>query len=171
MKQTNYPVRPSADRVYREKQKSMPRPAGELQQMGLSDMLTALIAMTLSDGLANNALFGLLADILPYTEEGDRRQITNMLGLRNAARQYCAAESTLPHRALTSTERLLGLLNVLKKYSAKETTDQFTMLERMMRMQQKMEQSGGDLMPLVMDLMGADMGSVMQMMNMFGKNV
>ena len=173
MKQKHYPMRPPAEKIYHEPRREPPQTKEHetLGKMGLSEMLTALVAMTLSDGMATRSLWSLLKDILPYTEAGDRRQITRMLGLRNAARQYDRPEARLPHRALTSTERLLGLLNTLKKYSAKGTRDQFTMMERFIRMQQKMEQSGGDMMPLMMELMGADMGSVMQMMNMFGKGI
>ena len=171
MKQTHYPVRPPAERVYHEPKKVPPKETETYRQMGFSEMLSALLAMTLSDGMAERTLWSLLKDILPYTEAGDRRQITGMLGMRSAVQRYGCGGDRLPHRALTLTERLLGLLGTLKKYSAKGTIDQFTMMERFIRMQQKVEQSGGDMMPIVMELMGTDMGNIMQMMNLFGQSL
>ena len=169
MKQINYPIRPEAGKVYRaEKTKTMQAEAEQIERLGFSEMLTALLVMTLSDGMVQKTLFSLLKDILPYTEPQDRQKITKMLGMSEMLRCSTAKESRISHHCLTSTERLLGLLNVLKKYSAKGTSDQFTMMERFMRMQQKLDRSGGDMMPLAMELMGADMGNVMQMMNLFG---
>lgn len=169
MKQMNYSIRPEAGNIYREKEDTAASECQhQLERFGFSEMLTALLAMTLTDGMVHNTLFSLLKDIVPYTEQQDRQKITRMLGMSETLQNCTAKEQSLPHHCLTSTERLLGLLNILKKYSTKNTSDQFTVMERFIRMQQKLDRSGGDMMPLAMELMGADMGSVMQMMNLFG---
>jgi len=167
MKQVSYPIRPNAAQVYREVHKEeQSKSAEELQQMGFSDMLSALLGMTLSGGMVSHTLFSVLKDILPYAEQGDQRQIGKMLGMHNLVMKNVEKAEKLPHRALTQTERLLGMLRVLKKYSTKNVSDRFLMLERMICMHQKIQQGGGDLMPVVMDMMGADMGKMMQMINM-----
>lgn len=163
MKQPYHFLQPEANRIYREKPVEAVTHK-EVERWGFSDALTSLLMMTLTDGMVKNTLFSLLKDIMPYTEKGDQRQIAKMLGIRKMQNTYC--EERLPHRVLTSTERLLGLLRTLKKYSAKGTSDQFTMLERFLCMRQKMDQNGGDMMPLVMDYMGSDLGKLMPLMNL-----
>ena len=64
---------------------------------------------------------------------------------------------------------LLGNMfrNTLKKYSTKDISDRFCMIERFIRMQQKVENNGGNLMPLVLEFMGAgpDTANMLRMMS------
>ncbi len=150
-----HPTRPEQNAVYRESAAKQNTAAKEIERFGFSEMLTLLLGMTFSGGLVRNTLFSVLKDVFPYAEPQDKKIIGRMLNLRQFASSAERSPSSLPSRPLTSTERLLGMLSVLKKYSAKSSSDQFCMLERFIRIQQKIENGNGDLMPLVLEIMGA----------------
>ena len=150
-----HPKRPEQNAVYREPIRKQNTPQKEIERFGFSEMLTLLLDMTFSGGLVHHTLFSLLKDVFPYAEPQDKKIIGRMLNLEQFASSCRQTPSALPSRPLTSTERLLGTLNVLKKYSTKSSSDQFCMLERFIRIQQKIEGNNGDLMPLVLEIMGA----------------
>lgn len=149
------PSRPDQNAVYRDPSAKQNTAKKEIESFGFSEMLTALLAMTFSGGLVHRTLFSVLKDVYPYAEPHDKKLIGRMLNLEQFAASAKSTASSLPIRPLTSTERLLGMLNALKKYSAKSGSDQFCMLECFIRIQQKIESSDGNLMPLVMEIMGA----------------
>ena len=164
------PPRPAQSAVYRDPAPAQKNAAEEIRRFGFSEMLSVLLGMTFSGGLVHNTLFSLLKDIFPYAEPQDKKIIGKMLHIEQfaAPREY---SERIPHRPLTSTERLLGTLNALKKYSTKDTIDHFAMLERFIHIQQKIGKNNGNLMPLVLEIMGAgsETANLLRMMNQFGK--
>ncbi|MBR4079097.1 MAG: hypothetical protein IKK29_02695 [Christensenellaceae bacterium] len=151
----NFPPRPEKNAVYRDPIPPKNNASPEISRFGFSDMLTLLLGMTFSGGLVHNTLFSLLKDIFPYAEPQDKKIIGRMLNLKQFSSSCSQQPHSLPSRPLTSTERLLGTLNALKKYSTKDSIDHFAMLERFIHVQQKIESSNGNLMPLVLEIMGA----------------
>jgi len=160
---------PEKNAIYRDPVPVQSKAAAEIERFGFSEILSVLLGMTFSGGLVHNTLFSLLKDIFPYAEPQDKKITGNMLNLKQFASVPPSRTDHLPHRPLTSTERLLGTLNVLKKYSTKESIDHFTMLERFIHIQQKIEKNNGNLMPLVLEIMGAgsETANLLRMMSQF----
>ncbi|MBQ9941527.1 MAG: hypothetical protein IJP03_00825 [Christensenellaceae bacterium] len=144
---------------------------------GLSPLLRSLLMLVYSDGLANRTAFAMLRDICPYVTADDRRIIAPLLEARQAAEQLCPPPVPTPRawtfcRALGRQERLCGLLNVLGRYGGKRSQDIFSMLERAIRLQSRLErQQGGGmdaLLPLLGELGGANLSSMGPLLQMLG---
>ena len=156
---------------------SMSRTAEQKKEMkheeAFSDMFTSLLTLVLKDGFANRSVISLLKDVYPYAEAGDRRQIERLLCAGNRADELKTKEkfpcyaSLISKPPLSKTDRLLGMMNVLRKYSRKDTEDVFTMIERMIKMSQMMKKGTNDPMNMIMQMLPkGSFGDIAGMMEM-----
>ena len=167
-------------------QKKPPEPQKHVNSLGLSPMLTSLLSVTIKDGLVNKTAFSLLRDVYPYAPPQDQKKIATLLEYRNAAGELIKKSSAPPigplpiSRPLTQKEKFFKLMQVLRKYGGKDSSDTFTMLERMIEMKSRFDKMGqrapGGSMPEMIRLLsdtgafgkggGPNMGNLAGMMNM-----
>lgn len=161
-----------------------PDVSAQIMRKSFSPVLTGMLSLVISDGLCNSTAFSLLRDLQPYVSAHDSELIGALIANRNSASKvlnHHALPSITTHsikRTLTPNERMHGMLKVLKKYGGQSSNSVFTILERMILMQQRMTGNNG-MLDLVSMLMGGgvmpgsngnDIGTIMNLMNMMGGN-
>lgn len=165
--QNFYRQRPPQSAVYQEPLAPAPEAPFQKERLsGFSPLLASLLSLTIKDGLCNKTAFHLLRDIYPYVSAPDRQTISGLLDIQQIAgdiashQPYHGLKPYTMKRALTSREKLLGLLNVLRRYGGRESDATFTQLERALAMGDKLNkytnQSGGSQqnMASMINLMG-----------------
>ena len=136
-----------------------------------------LLGMTVSGGVGKNSFFSMLRDVYPYADACDRKQIEHLLctgdNLMKACKQHSRTGYVSCHKLpLTRTERILGMMNVLKKYARKDTEDIFCMIERILRMNKMANGFSNDPMSLLMHMIPkgsfGDYNGILDMIGKFG---
>ncbi len=147
-----FDIRPPAESV----RKNQTAPPGVPD--GFSATFTALMALVMKDGLADKAILSVIKDIYPFAEPRDRNVIESLLFAGKRAQRMKTSErfpayaALLDRPVLSRTDRLLGMMRVLKKYASKETADMFTMIERLIETSRFMS-SGPDPASIIMTMM------------------
>lgn len=102
-----------------------------------SPEFSVLLALTLKDGFCNKTAFSLLRDAYPYVSNHDQEKILRLLTYNNMVNQVTNAPQSVytykniqTNRPLTSKERLLRLLSVLKRYGGMQSQRIFQNMQR-----------------------------------------
>ena len=148
------------------------------EQDGFSDMLTALLALVLKDGYARRSLISMLKDIYPYADANDRKRIEKLVCADMRAetlKKGCVADTLCTRqRVLSRTDRALGMMNAIKKYSSKKTGDILSGFCRIMELSKLAGNCANDPLALISHILPegslGDIGEMMRMMNGFGNN-
>lgn len=127
---------------------SFPKP----EQLCFSPSLLMLLSYVYKDGFVNRATVGMIRDILPYLGKQDALAAHHLLQADEAARELtCLPCVKTPHPQpqrcwLTQSERLLGLLDTLKKYGGQNSVRAFDQLKKYVALREKlMHMRGGGL--------------------------
>lgn len=159
------PPRPPVDAVQEPNRPKEKVTAPNLQAAGFSPLLTALLGMTIKDGLVNHTAFSLLRDIFPYVSKQDQTIISQLIGYQNMAGEvlkhpyFPPLETVQQKRPLTNRQKFLELLRAMRKYGGQNANASFAMLERVLNMQQRMTHLSNK---------GNHMAQALEMMSLFG---
>lgn len=113
-------------------------------ESGFSPMLSALFTMILKDGFCNSSAFAMLRDVAPYVSHADAKIIDGLLKFGNKANHLMLNDGCDLHRhkyniSLSNRQKFLQLLQVLRRYGGKSSDDAFTMIERVMEMNDRVD--------------------------------
>ena len=107
----------------------------------LSGSIQSLLSMAMVNELSEPQMLGMLRDLYPFATSSDRNAISDILGYEQAAKElaYHASRPNLggfsmKKRYLTHQDRILGMLEVFKKYNP-ESAASFAQMEQILRMQ------------------------------------
>lgn len=153
---------------------SQKKPAGKTP--ALSGSMQSLLSMAMVNELAEPQMLGMLRDLYPFASSSDRGAISEILGYEQAAKElaYHASRPNLggfsmKKRYLTHQDRILGMLEVFKKYNP-ESAKNFAQMEQILRMQKKLSRVDPKKPESMLSLMplfgGPDMSGMEQMMKM-----
>ncbi len=116
----------------------------EPEQLCFSPSLLYLLSLVYKDGFVNQATFGMIRDIMPYLGKHDALAAHHLLQAGDAARELCSHPCLNPPRPqpqrcwLTQSERLLGLLDTLKKYGGQNSARAFEQLKKYIVLREKL---------------------------------
>jgi len=133
---------------------------------GFSPLLASLLSCTLKDGLCNRTAFQMLRDIYPYVSVKDRQVIDGLIEYQDIAGDIASRgprrvlQPYTMKRALTNREKFFGLLRTLRRYGGRRTDETFSILERIIEMNDKFSRyaSGEKNMGNILQLMGPASG-------------
>lgn len=142
----------------------------------LSGSIQSLLSMAMVNELSEPQMLGMLRDLYPFATSSDRNAISDILGYEQAAKElaYHASRPNLggfsmKKRYLTHQDRILGMLEVFKKYNP-ESAASFAQMEQILRMQKKLSRVDPKKPESMLSLMplfgGPDMSGMEQMMKM-----
>ena len=147
MKYPRRPPHPHQECVISNKCKVRPSQQAcfpEPEQLCFSPSLLMLLSYVYKDGFVNQATIGMIRDILPYLGKQDAQAARYLLQAGDAARDLAAhpclkSPQPQPQRCwLTQNERLLGLLDTLKKYGGQNSARAFEQLKKYILLREKL---------------------------------
>ena len=102
-----------------------------------SPEFSVLLALTLKDGFCNKTAFSLLRDAYPYVSKHDQEKILRLLTYNNMVNHATGTPQSVytyknieANRQLAPKERLIRLLNVLKRYGGMQSQRIFQNMQR-----------------------------------------
>ena len=148
----------------------------EAKPSALSGSMQSLLSMAMVNELSQPQMLEMLRDLYPFASSSDRNAISAILGYEQAAKElaYHASRPNLggfsmKKRYLTHQDKILGMLEVFKKYNP-ESAENFAQMEQILRMQKKLSRVDPKRPESLLSLMplfgGPDMSGMEQMMKM-----